>query len=1422
MDWTNAIARILKSNHQSAGTGFVVSSDGLIVTCAHVVNIAIGRSETKDDRKPEPASVISLTFKADTQGTQYIARIEAWSPPSAYDIAILRLQSPLPQNVNTVRLGCSQRLQQHAPLLTFGYPDGYGQGLAGDIRVVMRVPHGTGQVLQIHSGEATNGFSGSPAWDASTSTVVGLVNEITAPDKYKRLMESGFVILAEDVVRICPRLQLCDVYQDALAEYRQHILNETRYVNLKGIPIPPRRSGARDELNIPLDKVYIRVQAIEQKQQRAQERAEQDALERRIDNESSQMYDRHLAVHLLGEYFYHRDEVYKAENRPDPVDPEQVLDEHKRFVILGAPGAGKSTLLRFVARRAAENLTGPIPVLVSLREFATAYEHDRNIRLSEFAISEAAKSGSRWLRDALDEAVTENRVLWLIDALDEAHDNASVASPQAGLLRGQMVLTSRPVGYQSAGLQTLPHYEIVPLVSSTVEQFLSDWLTVMAERDEIEESEVAPLVEGRVKWLQAQIKARPQLAPLISNPLMLTFLAILTWNGQASDGLPNNRAELYGRYIDELITSWESMHGDSSSNRQMPMLNCLVGGSADQTARQAIYYLGWLLHLAYYGGKGDLKPTRQSLREHLAQYFVLSWQNRASEVADASIDYWQNAGMLDTWLLEGQEYLAFRHLTFQEYAAAWAMTEAWKHDQQAAWSFLQPRLHHYAWREPTLLLAGLFDHGQMNRFIQYLLKGTSPYERDFQRDFNLAIDLVYEGANVDDGLRRHVLERLVGLCRLKRLKLSLVFLALILIGCFGIWLLVHAWPISVMICLIWILAWVIACSPIELPYIHDSIGLVISLTSCITDTDYWINRLPNSKNPLLILELSTQIKKAPPEVRRLAVYALGEVGDASAVPALLEALKDSNEEVRRGAADALGEIGDASAAPALLEALKDSYDEEMLKHAAGALGKIGDASAVPGLLQALKYRDKWGPRYAADALGEIGDASAVPALLEALKYRDKWGPRYAADALGKIGDASAVPALLEALKDSYDEEMYKHAAGALGKIGDASAVPGLLQALKYRDKWGPRYAADALGEIGDASAVPALLEALKDNSDAWVRRYAAEALGKIGDASAVPGLLQALKDNSDAWVCKLAAEALRKIDDASAVPALLPALKDSNVSVRRLAVYALGEVGDASAVPALLEALKDSNEEVRRGAADALAKIGDASAVPALLEALKESYDEEMLKHAAGALGKIGDASAVPGLLQALKYRGKWGPRYAADALGEIGDASAVPALLEALKDSYDEEMRKHAADALGEIGDASAVPGLLQALKDNSEQVRKIALDTLVKIDHDRIFDRLLRASGNSRYYWHEIVVSLTEVLYTQPQIPEHIEWHTFRLRRIVMQAIPFYYLTNKYEVINVIWPVLRRSMNRLSVLNADALQLSDPLLNTRQRHQI
>jgi len=246
--------------------------------------------------------------------------------------------------------------------------------------------------------------------------------------------------------------------------------------------------------------------------------------------------------------------------------------------------------------------------------------------------------------------------------------------------------------------------------------------------------------------------------------------------------------------------------------------------------------------------------------------------------------------------------------------------------------------------------------------------------------------------------------------------------------------------------------------------------------------------------------------------------ALGRIGAADAVPALIQALHDEEGSVRSVAAHILPAIDLTSATPAIPTLIQALHDEDgfVRSVAAHTLGKIGPgaATAVPALIQALHDEDGFVHSVAAHTLGKIGPgaATAVPALIQALHDKDGFVLRSAAAlALGKIGPgaATAVPALIQALHDE-DGSVRSAAALALGEIGPGSAVPALIQALHDEDSSVRSAAALALGKIGPgaATALPALVQALHDE-DGFVRVGTAFALSWIGPAAreAAPSLI---------------------------------------------------------------------------------------------------------------------------------------------------------------------------------------------------------------------------------------------------------------------------------------------------------------------------
>ncbi|MCI0487135.1 MAG: M56 family metallopeptidase, partial [Blastocatellia bacterium] len=170
-------------------------------------------------------------------------------------------------------------------------------------------------------------------------------------------------------------------------------------------------------------------------------------------------------------------------------------------------------------------------------------------------------------------------------------------------------------------------------------------------------------------------------------------------------------------------------------------------------------------------------------------------------------------------------------------------------------------------------------------------------------------------------------------------------------------------------------------------------------------------------NSRVVEALKEALKDEDPDVRRSALFALGQMGDSSVTEAMIEALKSNDSQVRAQAAWALGMRGGQNAVEALIEALKDE-SAHVRAQAAWALGMKGNGRATEALAAALRDENSHVRAQAAWALGMRGSRDGVEALATALKDENANVRAQSAWALGMRGDSRAVESLAAALKDS--------------------------------------------------------------------------------------------------------------------------------------------------------------------------------------------------------------------------------------------------------------------------------------------------------------------------------------------------------------------------------------------------------------------
>lgn len=239
-------------------------------------------------------------------------------------------------------------------------------------------------------------------------------------------------------------------------------------------------------------------------------------------------------------------------------------------------------------------------------------------------------------------------------------------------------------------------------------------------------------------------------------------------------------------------------------------------------------------------------------------------------------------------------------------------------------------------------------------------------------------------------------------------------------------------------------------------------------------------------------------------------------GGPAAVPVLIELLQTpvgaaGSAHVRWTAAELLGKIQPeaVSAIPALIEALKES-DPHVRIVAVTSLGTMTSrpAEIVPALISMLNG----------------------PARLSAIRALSRF----------RHGASPAIKPLLELFQKDSDVEVRWNAARTLGKMGPVAkeTIPQMIVGLEDKEDLIREHAAEALGDIGPEAhaGVPALTHALKDQV-MKVRRDAARSLGLIGPAAkpALPALRECLKD-AETQVREVAAKSMKKIDPDVVLP----------------------------------------------------------------------------------------------------------------------------------------------------------------------------------------------------------------------------------------------------------------------------------------------
>ncbi|GAA0142575.1 lyase [Lithospermum erythrorhizon] len=250
--------------------------------------------------------------------------------------------------------------------------------------------------------------------------------------------------------------------------------------------------------------------------------------------------------------------------------------------------------------------------------------------------------------------------------------------------------------------------------------------------------------------------------------------------------------------------------------------------------------------------------------------------------------------------------------------------------------------------------------------------------------------------------------------------------------------------------------------------------------------------------------------KQPISERFRALFSLRNLRGTGPRNALIDATRDPSNLLAHEAAFALGQMQDADAIPALEAVLNDFSLHPIVRHeAAEALGAIGLKTNVPLLKNSLS----------SDPAQEVRETCelALCRIEEICRGNDEAqtdrSPFLSVDPAAPAA-CSSVQQLREILLNE-DQGMYGRYAAlfALRNNGEDDAVSAIIESLDAKSALLRHEVAYVLGQLQNKKATDALIKTLKDaHEHPMVRHEAAEALGSIADEQSIALLEEFTKD----------------------------------------------------------------------------------------------------------------------------------------------------------------------------------------------------------------------------------------------------------------------------------------------------------------------
>jgi hypothetical protein len=437
--------------------------------------------------------------------------------------------------------------------------------------------------------------------------------------------------------------------------YREHLLADLRYVDLRGL------TGRFFDPD--LSDVYV------------------DVALRPRDPDQVRSSDLPDAEHATLPASGQRRKIGDFLGKPQP----------RVLAVLGAPGSGKTTLLRHTAcvmseARRVGRQGRTVPILLYLRDHVDKIVAEPQSAVPALVAEDLALYGLTDRTGWLEQRLRAGDCLVMLDGLDEVarlEDRQAVAEwIRMQVIRypgNDFVVTSRPLGYQSAPVEGAFTVQTQPFTRAQVTRFVHRWCLAEERRSTGAHDEaIIRKAEAEADDLLTRLEAAPGLRALTVSPLLLTMIAIVHRHYGA---LPGSRAELYARICQVLLWSRQGakkLKVEPRGDQKERLMHLLAFEMMRRKVRD----------ISTTEASAILRPMLRRIAKNVSVQEVLY------DVASSGLFIERENGVR-----------AFAHQTFQEYLAAAHIKD--KNLQE----ILIGAVSDEWWRETTLLYAAGADAG---------------------------------------------------------------------------------------------------------------------------------------------------------------------------------------------------------------------------------------------------------------------------------------------------------------------------------------------------------------------------------------------------------------------------------------------------------------------------------------------------------------------------------------------------------------------------------------------------------------------------------------------------------------------------------------------------------------------------------------